>query len=253
MRVAVFSDVHGNLIALDAVLRAAAADDVEEFWIIGDHVAHGPQPAETLTRIRSLPNVSAVRGNTDRYVLDGSHSDLVPRASASMSLQQVQLLVDSTASHAWTRGAIAATGHAAWLAGLPLETRTVLPDNTPVLLVHASPGRDDGPGITTDQTEQELLEERGLQDCGARLVFTGHTHWPCERRPPGVRVVNVGSVSLPHGQDRGATWTLLSADTAGYSLEHRIEPYDVSAVHDAIDAVRYPGADWLKSKFIAGQ
>lgn len=65
-----------------------------------------------------------------------------------------------------------------WVAGLPTEQRTRLPDGTSVLLVHASPGQDDGRGITAGQSDDELLIDRGLQDCGASLVFTAHTHWP---------------------------------------------------------------------------
>ena len=111
MRAAVFSDVHGNLVALDAVLSAAAAENVDEYWIIGDHAAHGPQPAEVIDRNEQLPFVRAARGNTDRYVLDGSGSSLVPAASPGRSTEEVQLLVDAEKSHAWTRGAVTARGH----------------------------------------------------------------------------------------------------------------------------------------------
>ena len=136
-----------------------------------------------------------------------------------------------------------------WLADLPVEDRIRLPDGTSVLLVHASPGRDDGRGLTADQSDEELLIDRGLRDCGAEVIFTGHTHWPHDRQLGDLRAVNVGSVSLPFGQDRGATWTLLAADRSGFTIEHRNEPYDFAAVHRAIDSAHYPRPDWLKSKF----
>lgn len=249
VRAAVFSDVHGNLVALDAVLSAAAADNVDEYWIIGDHVAHGPQPAEVIDRIKQLPSVRAVRGNTDRYVLDRSRSSLIPTVSPGMSAEEVQLLVDAEASHAWTRGAVTARGHWDWLAELQVEERAQLPDGTSVLLVHASPGRDDGPGITAEQSAQELLDDLGFQDCGATLVFTGHTHWPCDRQLLDVRAVNVGSVSLPYGQHRGATWSLLTAGPSGYQVQHRVETYSFEEVHRAIDLSHHPTPEWLKSKF----
>jgi len=226
MRAAVFSDAYGNLVALDAVLSAAAADNVDEYWIIGDHVAHGPQPAEVIDRIKQLPSVRAVRGNTDRYVLDRSRSSLIPTVSPGMSAEEVQLLVDAEASHAWTRGAVTARGHWDWLAELQVEERAQLPDGTSVLLAHASPGRDDGPGITAEQSDQELLDHLGFQDCGATLVFTGHTHWPPRRlhmtpllgprNGPGrrptdapLRAVREGPMMLRHGR------------TVGYSNERR--------------------------------
>src|SRR4051794_20720534 len=68
MRLALLSDIHGNLIALNAVLADIQAQGgVDAFWVLGDLVAVGPQPVAVLERISQLPNVSAVRGNTDRY------------------------------------------------------------------------------------------------------------------------------------------------------------------------------------------
>ena len=63
MRVAVLSDVHGNVVALDAVL--ADVGDVDGLWFLGDLVAHGPRPVECVRRVRALPGLVAVRGNTD--------------------------------------------------------------------------------------------------------------------------------------------------------------------------------------------
>ena len=67
VHIAVISDVHGNLEALDAVLADASGADA--YWFLGDLVAHGPRPAECVRRVRALPGLVAVRGNTDRYTL----------------------------------------------------------------------------------------------------------------------------------------------------------------------------------------
>ena len=72
MRIAILSDIHGNSIALDAVLgdleRRGGAD---QHWLLGDLVAMGPDPIGVLERITALPNASFVRGNTDRYLVTG--------------------------------------------------------------------------------------------------------------------------------------------------------------------------------------
>jgi predicted phosphodiesterase len=78
MRVAVFSDVHGNLTALDAVLTAAHDAGADEYWCLGDAVAHGPRPAEVVGRLRELAPLTCVRGNTDRYVLTGDLGGMIP-------------------------------------------------------------------------------------------------------------------------------------------------------------------------------
>lgn len=248
MRVAVFSDVHGNVAALDAVLADAAAAGVDECWVVGDLVAHGPQPAAVVGRLRGLPQARIVRGNTDRYVLTGDVSGMIPPIDVIRSAADVRVLVSASRSFAWTLGAVTASGGYDWLASLPVEHRLRLPDGTRVLLVHAAPGRDDGPGVQPTMTDRDLLDA-GVADAGADLIFVGHTHLPADRTVAGVRVVNLGSVSVPVTADRRAMWTLLVADKNGYTVERRFADYDVDAVLAALDNEHHPSADWLKTKF----
>jgi len=125
VRAAVFSDVHGNLPALEAVLAAAREREVDEVWIVGDLVAHGPQPAETVQRLKALPSARIVRGNTDRYVLTGDLSGLIPSLDQPRSPEAVRALVAATSAHAWTRGCITTPGGYDWLDALPIERRLV--------------------------------------------------------------------------------------------------------------------------------
>jgi predicted phosphodiesterase len=241
MKAAVFSDVHGNLIALDAVLADAADAGVDEYWVAGDLVAHGPHSAATIRRLMELPNARFVRGNTDRYVLTGQVSAMIPADDPKM-------LAAAACSFAWTRGAVTSVGGYDWLAGLPVEWRAILPDGTHVLMVHASPGLDDGPGLHESSTDAELLDA-GVAEAGAQLTFVGHTHRPMDRVVAGVRVVNLGSVSLPVTDERRAMWTLLEAHESGFQLEHRFADYDIEAVRSALDTGHHPSANWLKGKF----
>ena len=74
MRAAICSDIHGNLAALEAVLADADAARAEEFWVVGDLVAHGPRQGQTVRRLHDLAAtrpVRIVRGNTDRYTTTG--------------------------------------------------------------------------------------------------------------------------------------------------------------------------------------
>lgn len=241
MRVAVFSDVHGALVALDAVLADAREAGVEEHWVAGDLVAHGPHPAATLRRLMELPNARVVRGNTDRYVLTGELSAMIP-------LSDADLRVSALRSFAWTRGALTAVegGHD-WLSSLPVEQTLTLPDGSRALLVHASPGQDDGPGLYAELTDSELLAA-GVAEAGVQLVFVGHTHVPMDRTVAGVRVVNLGSVTLPGTAERRAMWTLIDADETGFSIERRFAEYDVGAVASALDREHHPAADWLTAR-----
>jgi predicted phosphodiesterase len=68
MRMGILADIHGNDVALRAVLQDAARQDVDRWWALGDLVLFGPRPAEVLELLHGLPSISMLRGNTDRYV-----------------------------------------------------------------------------------------------------------------------------------------------------------------------------------------
>ncbi len=73
MRLAMLSDIHGNPIALDAVLDDIDSQGgVDEYWILGDHANQGYDPVGVMERLDRLPTKRCVSGNTDRYLVDGS-------------------------------------------------------------------------------------------------------------------------------------------------------------------------------------
>lgn len=243
MRIAVFSDVHGNAVALGAVVSAARTARVDGFWVVGDHVANGPQPVESASMLRALPGLVAVRGNTDRYVLTGDLGGMAQLDTASLTADERQMIIDARTAHAWTRAHLDSAGHLDWLTSLPLEHRHVLADGTRVLLVHASPGRDDGRGFSVRVSPPELTQQ-GWHSCGAELVLVAHTHEPLDRMVGNVRVVNVSSVSIPPAP-RGACWSLLESDADGYEISHHVADYDSALVAEALTAADHPTAAWL--------
>jgi len=246
MKVAVFSDVHGNALALDAVLADIALIGVDAFWVVGDLVANGPDPAGPIRKLRSLPNALFVRGNTDRKTLTGPNP-----AGTGMGFPaeptKLRNLIETQQNFAWTRGAITAVGALDWLAAIPLEQRVTLPDGTRVLIVHAAPGHDDGPGINPQLNNQGIAT--ALDGCDANLVIVGHTHKPLDKTVNGMRAFAVGSVSLPATSDRRAMWTLLRLEEDGFQLERHFVEYDIDQVVRALDQVRHPAAETLKRKF----
>src|SRR4051794_3081940 len=101
MLIGMISDVHGNRVALDAVIADGESIGVVEWWVLGDLAAIGPDPVSTLDRLAELPGVRFVRGNTDRYVVTGDrpspHAEDVERDPSLRTLFEV---VES--SFAWT-------------------------------------------------------------------------------------------------------------------------------------------------------
>ncbi len=245
MRLALLSDIHGNPIALDAVLADIEAQGgADAYWVLGDLAAIGYDPVTVLERLVALPNVRFTRGNGDRYVVTGGPHPWGPLpAEAPADPHQLEALLEMAGSFAWTQGAVTATGWLDWLAALPLEQRATLPDGTRLLGVHAAPGQDDGSGIHPGLDDTALHSV--LAGCGADLVCVGHTHVPLDRSVGGVRAVNLGSVSNPVTADLRASYVLLDADRFGYWLQHRQADYDREAVIAAVQRSRHPGARFL--------
>ena len=237
------SDIHGNLVALRAVLADAEDRGVDRWWALGDLVALGPDPAGVLACLSELPNLQAIGGNTERYVLTGDRP-FPSYDDAADDRTLLPRLVEVAASFAWTRGAITQAGWFDWLTQLPARLRMTLPDGTRVLGVHASPASDDGAGIDSRISDAALA---GLLDgCDADLVFAGHTHDLTDRTVGSVRAVNLGSVSNPSRADRCATYAILHVEDDSHRVQHRVVEFDRAAALAAIDAAHHPAAEFLK-------
>jgi predicted phosphodiesterase len=244
MRIALISDIHGNRIALDAVAADADAYDVDEWWVLGDLVAIGPDPVATLERLTDLRGVRFVRGNTDRYVVTGARP--APHLADVERDPSLRPLFDAIeASFSWTRAQLSTNGWLDMLAALPAEQRGALPDGTRLLGVHASPRSDDGAGITPDLPEATLAAM--LAGVAADVVFGGHTHLATDRRVRETRAINLGSVSNPMTSDLRATYVLVDTDRHGHRLAHRRVAYDHDAVIARLRAVGHPEAEYIGS------
>ena len=205
MRVAAISDIHGNLPALEAVLREVAAEAPDLIVVCGD-VASGPMPAETIDALRALRNTRFVRGNADRGLIDefdGKDAAPMPGPFNGWCAKQIDRAQrDFLATFA----------------------STVTIDDVDglgrVLFCHASPRND------TDVFTAESPDERVgtlMAGVGADLVVCGHTHMQFERTLDRIRVVNPGSVGMPYGE-AGAHWAML-----GPGVRMRRTDYDRGA------------------------
>ncbi|WP_169739781.1 metallophosphoesterase family protein [Actinospica robiniae] len=245
MRLGVIADIHGNDVALRAVLKDAESLEVDRWWALGDLVLFGPRPVEVLQLLRTLPGIEMLRGNTDRYVLTGEQP--APHATAAdavASLDLVQRYAAMAAGIGWTRGVLDQAGVLTALTTLPTRLRLQLPSGTSVLGVHASPAADDGSGISPEITDERL--RLLLAGCDADIVIGGHTHRMTDRHLDGIRVLNPGSAGLPHGADT-TSWLLLADEGHGPTVTHRTVPFDVNAVVEDLNRRRHPNTDFVTS------
>jgi putative phosphoesterase len=245
MRLGIIADVHGNDVALRAVLADAKRMAVDSWWVLGDLVLFGPRPAEVLDLLSGLPEVSMLRGNTDRYVLTGEQP--APHATATDAATAVDLVERYGAMAAgigWTRGVLDQAGSLEVLADLPDQLRRRLPSDIRLLGVHASPLADDGQGIDPDVPDEQLSLLLG--GCDADVVVGGHTHAATDRRVGGVRALNPGSVGLPRVRGT-AGWLLLEDNGDALAVSLRTVPFDVDAVVSDLRRRRHPNAEFVGS------
>ncbi len=240
MRVALLSDIHGNLVALDAVLAdMARLGSFDEIVVAGDLVWSGPWPGEVVDRIRSL-KAAVIQGNTDAFFSrtpadtpTGKHEE---RFAGQLGWMREQLGLERTAylanlpfSHRITPAGLQPQDRTQLNEGpIPgLAARSVVVTNT-LLVVHANPF-DLERAIRPQMKEAELDELLGgAVDWGA-LAF-GHIHIPFVRQWRGRLLIDVASAGLPMDNDRRAVYAILTWDGAGWQAEHRRVSYHVPVV-----------------------
>jgi predicted phosphodiesterase len=222
MPVAALYDIHGNLPALEAVLRDVRRAGVDRV-VIGGDVVPGPMPRETLACLRGLDvPVQFIRGNGEAAVLaEMAGADVGPLPEQAREAVR------------WTARQLGPEDEQQ-LAGWPKTRCALVPGLGEVLFCHATP-RSDTEIFTRATAEDRLLP--ALAGVGAAVVVCGHTHMQFDRTVGRIRVVNAGSVGMPFGEP-GAYWLLLGPDVR---LRHT--PYDLGAAAQRIRATSYPQAE----------
>jgi predicted phosphodiesterase len=221
VRVAVLSDIHGNLRGLEACLA-----DLEEqggahiVAAAGDYCMDGPQPAEVVDRLIAL-GALCVRGNTDRMLADV--------ATTCGEEDEAELR--------WFRERLGET-RLAWLRELPFS-RSFGEGVDGLLVVHANPKTDDE-HIWPDAPDDFL--ERVTSGVAERTIAFGHLHLPYVRVWRDRVFVDVASAGLPKDGDPRAGYALLTQRSGGWEVKHRRVVFDVERVARDIMKSGMPGA-----------
>ncbi|MBA4495229.1 metallophosphoesterase family protein [Paenactinomyces guangxiensis] len=219
-RVAALYDIHGNFLALEAVLadmKKFAPDEI----VIGGDLAWGPEPVAVMERLMSLTGkIHFIRGNADREVAGryGVGQGLEPWV-ADINL--------------WCAGQLSAS-HMDFLGRLPEQKVLNMDGLGNVLFVHGSP-RSDEESIRADTPEVEIMPM--VKDVSPNMIVCGHTHIQFDRTVAGKRILNPGSVGLPSGT-KGACWALIGPD-----IELRVTEYDCVAAAERIRRSGVPMAE----------
>jgi putative phosphoesterase len=233
MRIALLADIHGNLPGLDAVLEEVERESVDQIICLGD-VAVGPQPTETLERIRAL-GCPVLMGNWDAWFLDG-----FPSLPDDLGRKLIEI-------GSWWAGQLGPEERG-YMRTFQHVLELDLGQETTLAAFHGSP-RSYEEGIYATTPDEEV--EEMLAGVGAPLLVCGHTHFQLFRRLGESLVVNPGSVGLAFRRDGGimriAPWAeygLITVDSDRLAVELRRTMFDVDALAATMLASGMPHAEW---------
>ncbi len=186
MRIALISDIHGNLVALDATLRDIGAQEVDQVICLGDLSFSGPQPHDCIARIREH-GIPTVQGNCDDISVRLRRSAPEPEPDSTRRGAWV-IEIDHWSAQALTDDDVA------YLSALPMTLSVPLGDGAMLLCAHGSP-QSFNHRLMLDTPEDTLATMVGPITSIALAV--GHTHYPMRRELEALTIVNPGSVGLP--------------------------------------------------------
>ena len=225
VKLALLGDIHGNQLALQAVLEAAAAAGAESLLVTGDLVGYYYAPSEVLKMLQAW----------NRHVVRGNHEDMLNSARSDPEL----LLQIDARYGTGLRTAIEQldTQQLDELCNLPHPLEIEI-DGCKILLCHGAPWDVDQ--YVYPDADPGLLERCARQDLD--LVVMGHTHYPMQHTIGTTLIANPGSVGQPRNRKPGASWALF--DTITRHLEFHQEHYDASVLM-AECRQRNPGLPYL--------
>ncbi|MGC8778565.1 MAG: metallophosphoesterase family protein [Candidatus Caldatribacteriaceae bacterium] len=211
MKIAVFSDIHGNVFALDAVLEDIDRERVDQVVCLGDLVGYNPFPNEVVGKIRSR-SIPTIMGNYDQ----GVGFDLDDCGCAYRSDEE---RIRGHISLTWTRKVVTPENKAFLRNLLPRYELKVGAFH--LLFVHGSPRRINE-YLFPDRPDESFRHIMASEK--ANVLLCGHTHIPFSRSIDHFTVVNDGSIGLPKDGDWRASWVLLEVG-ADLAVEFRRTPY----------------------------
>lgn len=240
-RIAVISDIHGNCVALDAVLADLRHAAVDQVVCLGDAIQGGTRPAETVQRLREL-TCPVVMGNADAWLLTGAVTGAEPFTEGQERARQ------------WSLAQLSPDDRA-FIAGFMPTVTVPLSAERQLLCFHGSPASFDEILLPTTPVEDF---RRALASYVPAILTGGHTHMQQVRRLDTTFFFNPGSVGVAYSHDQPednfrldpwAEYAILSETDGVIGLEFRRVPLPMTALHQALAGSDHPGVKRLLGEY----
>ncbi len=239
MKIAVISDIHGNMEAIEAVMADIEQKGCDKIFVLGDYAMAGPEPdyaVQYFLNRKNDPKFTMIQGNTDLMIADYSE-ELYNSLKEKAPIMAEALKNDVSLLNPLEKK---------FLKNLPIQKEEVI-EGVKFLLVHGSP-RKNNEDILPDTPIQEV--EKMLTNVEADVVLCGHTHIPCGFQTESKKtVVNDGSIGRPFfiPQDGvvKACYLIIEVQNGKCLYEHQFVDYNKEQAAEKLTAREFEGADKL--------
>ncbi len=239
MKLAVLSDIHGNMFALNAVLEGIKKHNPERILCLGDLAMAGPEPNKTIDFVKTQ-DWTVIQGNTDEMIAHYSQEvfDKVKEGAPIMA-NALKCDVEEITEK-----------NKEYLKNLPIN-KCLEVEGIKILMVHGSPRKNNEniyPDMDTD------LIEKIFNEVDADLVFCGHTHIPCGYQTNSkITVVNDGSVGRPFTDDAKACYVIADINDGKITIEHHFVDYNKTQAIEILENRKFDGAKKLAQMLVNPQ
>ena len=234
MKIAIISDIHGNMQALENVLEDIKKESCDKIFCLGDLAMAGPEPVKTIELIKNLYDegkLELIQGNTDKMIGD---YDFVGEQMKSKFPIMANALEDDVK--------IIPEDLKEFLKNLPKQKEIEI-EGVKILLVHGSPRKNDE-NIAPDLPIEKIEEMVAGTD--ADVIFCGHTHIPCGYQTNKKQtVINVGSVGRPFTAKPQACYVVAEFSDGAFEVLHKFINYDNQKASEILAKRDFEGADKL--------
>ncbi len=246
MRVAIISDVHGNIHALDAVLAELdASEPFDEIVYAGDVAFNGAFPSECIDRLRER-GYRAVRGNTDEFLVALARGSSYQTSVTAETQQHSPALQELDR---WANDRLS-DEQIDYLAGWPLRIDIQGPDGQTLSIFHAAPW---SAHVTVFEDASEEVALQMLDYADSQAVAYGHIHVQYRREIDGRVLCSIGSVGAPFDGDPRAAYAVMTNDGAGWDVEFRRVDYDMQAAYDGLMSATFPNHEAVADSVRTGR
>lgn len=226
-RIAFISDIHGNAVALEAVLEDIKKQRIDQVYVLGDIAYRGPEPKKSIQLIQNL-QTTVIKGNADEWTVRGVQAGEVRDDLLEMMNRERDWIVSRLDE-----------SDLAYLRDLPSELHLDVTDSIRLHAFHATPESLFDvilPDATPEQLQSRLMRQQ------ATIYVYAHIHLPYIRYISGKCLLNIGSVGLPFDGQPLASYAIIEAENDRYRATIERVPYDLDKVTLQYTAGEYPNA-----------